>query len=100
MDWGTILIGLAGTVAGAALAKLAENYLDKQKEPRLFIADSNTIIEWDWDAGKMICLHFGLKESVPHYQHGVMYCGTYEDVCNSKYGRKKLLHPAKALPAQ
>lgn len=50
----TIIIGLIGTVLGVFLTKRTENYLDKKKEARLYIADKHDIIKWGWNSKKLL----------------------------------------------
>lgn len=50
----TILIGLIGTVVGVALTKMTENYFEKKKEFKLFVADIEDVIKWGWNGKKLL----------------------------------------------
>lgn len=50
----TILIGLLGTVIGVALTKMTENYFDKKKEIKLFIASIDDVVRWGWGGKKLL----------------------------------------------
>jgi GNAT superfamily N-acetyltransferase len=50
----TLIVGLIGTIVGVALTKLTENYFDKKKEAKLFIADLDDVLRWGWDGKKLL----------------------------------------------
>lgn len=50
----TILVGLLGTVLGVFLTKQIEIYFDKKKESKLFIANIEDVLRWNWDGNKLL----------------------------------------------
>lgn len=50
----TIIVGLVATFVGVILTKLAENYFEKKKETKLFIADIEDVLRWNWDSKKLL----------------------------------------------
>lgn len=49
-----IILTLLGTVIGVVLTKLTENYFDKKKETKLFIADIKDVLVWDWSSRDLL----------------------------------------------
>lgn len=69
-----IIIGLVGTVLGVVLTKLTENFFDKRKEEKLFIADINDVIKWGWDGNKLlrhlIALDYETTDNLNEFNEG------------------------------